>query len=145
MHFRNHLYLPFVLGVLHAHCRILTAFEDYTTNVCSLIWQTAWTMLSINLLLQSKSKDPGRKGSCQTSFFIFSQFPQVSLCILWPQIINIICYPGSNNKIQRHDSTLIKIWRGANIFWSLYEILSQGSRNYAPSPIPVFACRFYSY
>lgn len=94
-----------------------------TTQMSALLCGRALGMLSINLLIQRKAEDLGRKGSCQTSFFILFPVPSVSLCILWPQIINILCYPGRNNKIQRHDSRLIKIWRGTKISQSLYEML----------------------
>lgn len=87
-----------------------------------------WRCCLLTSTYRAKAEDLGRKGSCQTLFFILFPVPSVSLRILWPQIINIICYPGSNNKIQRHDSRLIKIWRGVkNLLITLWNTIPRAA------------------
>lgn len=105
-----------------------------------------WGCYLLTSSSRGKAENLGRKGSHQTSFFTLFPVPSVSLCILWPQIINIICYPGRHNKIQRHDSRLIKIWRGAkkkkNLLITLWNVVPRAAEIMIQVPYPCLLVGF---
>lgn len=90
----------------------------------------------MNLVLTGKEAEAlTSKGACHPWFLISFPVPWAS-CDTCSETVSIICYPGRNNKIQRHDHGLIKIWWGAKTSDRLRKCGSQGRRHDAPGLRP---------
>lgn len=98
--------------------------------------------MSINLILTGQKQRLWKKKKKNLPYLlILFLIPWVSSYTLWSEIMSIICYPGRNRKIQRHDNGLIKIWWGAKTSQSPEEMLLPGKQKLYPkshtSTLPV--------
>lgn len=124
-----------VLWVVRTYNTVLVASGEYTTHVGSLPQHSRGEYL-LTSFYRERSRGSDEQRNCHSWVFISSPIPWVSCYILWSAVVTIICYPGRNNKIQRHDNGLIKSWWGATASSILKKCCSQERRSAVPSPVP---------